>query len=146
MIIYTIGFTQKTAQQFFTLINGSGAELLLDIRLNNTSQLAGFAKGADLAYFLPQLCGCAYKYGPVFAPTKELMDAGRGKKMASEEFSANYTALMNERGATKEFLALTKGYDSVCLLCSEPTADMCHRGVLAELLQKALPGTEVVHL
>ncbi len=90
MIIYTIGFTQKTAKQFFNHIHSNGIELLIDIRLNNSSQLAGFTKGADLKYFLSEICHCEYLHCIEFAPTKKILDDYRSKKISWAEYEKQY--------------------------------------------------------
>ena len=74
MVVYTMGFTQKSAEDFFELVKKNHISILVDIRLNNQSQLAGFTKGRDLAYFLKEIAGCKYAHDPVFAPTKELLN------------------------------------------------------------------------
>ena len=82
MEIYSIGFTQKSASEFFGTLKAHGIERLLDVRLNNTSQLAAFAKQADLAYFLREICGAGYEHEPLLAPTQEMLDATRSKRAA----------------------------------------------------------------
>lgn len=146
MTIYTIGFTKKSARDFFELMKASQITLLLDIRLNNSSQLAGFSKGSDLSYFLSEICKCGYQYETIFAPTKELMQDFKSKKISPEQFEANYTQLMTARGALPYFMQHYATVGSVCLLCSEELPDSCHRRVLAELLIKEMPGTVLKHL
>src|SRR5579864_9519869 len=97
MEIYSIGFTQKTAEQFFTRLKNAGIRLLLDVRLNNVSQLSGFAKRADLAFFLREICGADYLHQPLLAPTQEMLGAYRGKAASWEEYEASFLALMAER-------------------------------------------------
>lgn len=146
MILYTIGFTKKTAEQFFGLIRGSGIQLLADIRLNNRSQLAGFTKGDDLAFFLRELCACDYRYCPEYAPTQEILSAYQKKALDWDGYTVRYNALMEERGKYREFTEKFAQYNSVCLLCSEPTPEKCHRRLLAELIAGADSSVEIRHL
>src|SRR5215470_14750643 len=97
MEIYSIGFTQKTAEQFFTRLKDAGIRLLLDVRLNNVSQLAGFAKRGDLAFFLQEICRADYLHEPMLAPKQEMLDAYRSKAATWAEYEAKFLALMKER-------------------------------------------------
>lgn len=146
MNLYTIGFTQKSAQQFFKLIKENEIELLLDIRLNNTSQLAGFSKGNDLEYFLKELCNCDYKHALEFAPTENILNAYKKKEIKWDSYTKEYASLITSRNVVPEFDELFNQYKSICLLCSEPTHEHCHRGVLASLIIDAYPLAEVKHL
>jgi uncharacterized protein (DUF488 family) len=146
MILYTIGFTQKSAEQFFTLIRENKIELLLDIRLNNKSQLAGFAKENDLKYFLDKICNCSYEHCLEFAPTEEILEAYRKKIIDWNEYENLYTELMNKRQAHFKFTERFSKYQKIMLLCSEPTAKQCHRRLLSELIQNIAPDIIVKHL
>lgn len=147
MEIYTIGFTQKSAQEFFEKIKNKNIELLLDIRLNNTSQLAGFAKGKDLEYFLKEICNCEYAHDEIFAPTKELLNSYRASKVSWKEYEDVFAKIMNNRQIEERFKKLYINYEKVCLLCSEPTAEQCHRRLVAEYLQKHYDkNVKVVHI
>src|ERR1700691_1111312 len=97
MEIYSIGFTQKSASQFFGTLKAHGIERLLDVRLNNTSQLAGFAKQADLAYFLREICSASYEHEPLLAPTQDILDAFKKQKGSWELYEAEFLALMRAR-------------------------------------------------
>ena len=97
MEIYSIGFTQKSAAEFFGTLKKHGIERLLDVRLNNTSQLAGFSKQADLAYFLKEICGAAYEHEPLLAPTQEILDAFKKRKGDWTVYTESYLALLRER-------------------------------------------------
>ncbi len=103
MEIYSIGFTQKSASEFFGTLKAHGIERLLDVRLNNTSQLAAFAKQADLAYFLKEICGAAYEHEPLLAPTQEILDAFKKQKGSWEEYSEAYLALIRSRKSKLPF-------------------------------------------
>ena len=147
MTIYTIGFTQKSAEQFFELIKKNQIELLVDVRLNNKSQLAGFSKGTDLAYFLKEICGTKYIHCDEFAPTKELLSNYQKGSVSWNEYEEAFDTIMEKRGVYKKFLSRFKDYKKVCLLCSEPTAEKCHRRLVAEKIQAFSPDqVEVVHL
>ena len=147
MIIYTIGFTQKTAEQFFELVKANNIELMIDVRLNNKSQLAGFSKGNDLAYFLREICKADYIHCNEFAPTKELLSGYQKKLISWNEYERQFDEIMEKRGAYKKFLSRFAEYNKVCLLCSEVTAEHCHRRLVAEKVQTSSPkNVEVIHL
>ncbi len=97
MEIYSIGFTQKSAGEFFGALKAHGIERLLDVRLNNTSQLAGFAKHSDLPYFLREICGAAYEHEPLLAPTQEILDAFKKHKGSWDAYTEAYLALIRAR-------------------------------------------------
>lgn len=146
MKLYTIGFTQKRAEEFFTLLRQHGIQRLVDIRLNPTGQLAGFAKKDDLPYFLSNLAGgCTYTHMPELAPTKDLLDDYR-KDHDWERYASRFESLMDTQ-QIPETLDRT-GFETMtsCLLCSEPTPGHCHRRLVAERLASHWPNVEVVHL
>jgi len=145
MKLFTIGFTRKTAKLFFEKLKNTNVKRVVDIRLNNTSQLAGFAKRDDLVYFLKTICDIDYVHVPELAPTKELMESFKKEKGAWETYEAGYTALLVERNAEDEFLSRTLK-DGDCLLCSEHTPEQCHRRIVAERLQSMVNHAEIVHL
>lgn len=134
MTVFTIGFTQKNAEKFFSLIKTNQIDLLLDVRLNNKSQLAGFTKGEDLRFFLSEICHCEYKHCLEFAPTKEMLDSYKKNLITWDDYVAQYTALMTKRAKHLDFSERFSKYANICLLCSEPTPEHCHRGLLAELI------------
>lgn len=146
MKLYTIGFTQKSAREFFNKIKNNNIDLLIDIRLNNVSQLAGFAKGKDLEYFLKEICNCEYAHDDVFAPTKELLDNYRANKVSWNEYENVFAKIMANRQIEERFKKLYKSYENVCLLCTEPTAEQCHRRLVAEYLQKHCENIEIIHI
>lgn len=145
MEIYSIGFTKKTAEQFFSLLKGAGIRRLLDVRLNNVSQLAGFSKREDLRYFLKQICGAEYVHEPMLAPTQEMLDDYKKKKGAWEEYERGFLALMSER-RIEENLDKSMFASPTVLLCSEPTPEHCHRRLVLEYLQKYWPDLTIRHL
>ena len=146
MNLYTIGFTQKSAEQFFGLIKENGIDIVIDVRLNNTSQLAGFAKEQDLKYFLHALCQCAYRYCAEYAPTKEIMDGFKKNHMPWDTYVVQYTHLMKERGDYTGFVAKFSSYQNICLLCSEATAERCHRRLLAEMIAEGHDEIRILHI
>lgn len=146
MIIYTIGFTQKSAKEFFDKIKENGIELLLDIRLNNISQLAGFAKGKDLEYFLKEICGCEYIHDDLFAPTKKLLDGYRAKEISWAEYEVIFDRIIKDRNLAERFSKRYLKYKKVCLLCTEPTAEKCHRRLVAEYLKNNIENIEIIHI
>ena len=145
MSLFTIGFTRITAEQFFEKLKAAGVKRVVDIRLNNTSQLAGFAKRDDLVYFLKAICGICYVHVPELAPDKELMKLIKKKKGSWTEYEAGYLDLLAGRKADSEFLHKTLK-DGDCLLCSEHTPERCHRRIVAERFQFMVGRVEIVHL
>ena len=146
MVLYTIGFTQKSAQQFFELIKSNNIDMLVDIRLNNKSQLAGFTKGDDLRYFLEEICNCKYKHCIEYAPTKDIFDSYKKKAISWNEYVRQYIPLMQKRNAVQTFAERFAKYRAVCLLCSEPTPECCHRRLLSEMIVADYPEITVKHI
>lgn len=142
--LFTIGFTKKTAETFFTLLKGASVRRVLDIRLNNVSQLAGFAKRDDLRYFLKAICGIDYHHLPELAPTAEILDAYRKDKKGWLDYEREFLALMAERKAE---LRISKDLVHLgCLLCGEDTPDHCHRRLVAEYLREKWGDVTITHL
>jgi uncharacterized protein (DUF488 family) len=145
MEIYSIGFTQKSASQFFGTLKSNGIERLLDIRLNNTSQLAGFAKQSDLAYFLREICGATYEHEPLLAPTQDILDAYKKKKCDWDAYTSAYLSLIRSR-AVETALSRDSFLKKTVLLCSEPTAEHCHRRLALEYLQSHWNDISIRHI
>ncbi len=143
-IIFTIGFTKKSLREFVEALRRAGVKRVIDVRLRNTSQLAGWSKQPDFAYLLEEGFGVAYEHHPVFAPTDELLDAYK-KDHDWPLYEERFNQLLAERRPEAEAWELLKK-DSICLLCAEPKADKCHRRMVAEYLQSLAPETEVRHL
>ncbi len=145
MTLYTIGFTKKTARSFFETLQHSRAKRLVDVRLNNASQLAGFAKRDDLEYFLKQLCHMDYVHLPdLLAPTPDLLQSYRKKDLAWAEYETRFLALIKDRRIQDR---LSPGLlDNACLLCSEDKPDRCHRRLIVEYLNNHWGNLEIVHL
>lgn len=142
--LFTIGFTGKPAEKFFNLLTSSGVKKIVDTRINNVSQLAGFAKGADLKFFAKEIGDIWYEHNTDFAPTKELLTRYRNKKMTWEEYEVEYLNLLDMRKVAQK-TDIEKLHQN-CLLCSEHTPEKCHRRLLAEYLQHVKSDIEIIHL
>jgi len=103
MEIYTLGSSKKSAEEFFKIINNNSIEFLIDIRLNNQSQLLGFSKGRDLEYLLKEICDCNYSHEDNFAPTKEILDDYKKKNISWDEYESKYKHLLEKRNITQYF-------------------------------------------
>jgi uncharacterized protein (DUF488 family) len=139
--VFTIGFTKKSARQFFEALRKAGVRKVVDIRLNNASQLAGFTKKEDLAYFLEAI---GYEHRPELAPTKEILDGYKKKNLTWQTYEERFAQLLAERGV--ETVLVPADLNHACLLCSEPRADKCHRRLVAEYLQGKWQQVEARHL
>lgn len=144
MKIYTIGFTKKNARQFFDALRRSGTKRIVDVRLNNVSQLAGFAKKQDLEFFLKEICGIDYVHLPELAPTQDILDAYKKAKGDWTEYEKRFLGLMEKRKiecrVAKEVVA------DGCLLCSEDKPHHCHRRLVAEYLKQRWGDVDISHL
>ncbi|MCK9303870.1 MAG: DUF488 domain-containing protein [Bacteroidales bacterium] len=141
--LFTIGFSKKNAEQFFGLIKSNNVKLVIDIRLNNVSQLAGFTKRDDLKYFLKYLCDCDYMHKPTWAPTKDILDNYKTKVIDWDTYVKKFKLLIEHRAIQSD--VSLKQLDHACLLCSESTAAKCHRRLIAEHLQSFNKGALVVN-
>jgi len=147
MKLYTIGFTQTTAEDFFDRLRANGVRTLVDIRLNPHGQLAGFAKQADLPFFLRELAGgCGYVHKPELAPTKDILKEYRGGESEWDEYERRFEGLMDERGIPARLDRALFEAGACCLLCSEATPEQCHRRLVAERLRAHWPEVEIIHL
>jgi uncharacterized protein (DUF488 family) len=144
MKIYTIGFTNKKAQDFFEKLRVAGVKRVVDVRLNNVSQLSGFSKKDDLRYFLRAIAGIDYLHAPELAPTKEMLDAYKKLNGAWDVYEREFLALMERRHI--ETTLEKESIDSACLLCSEDKPHHCHRRLVAEYLQRHWPQVAIEHL
>lgn len=142
--LYTIGFTKKSAEQFFDLLIKNKVEKIVDTRINNTSQLAGYAKNPDLQFFAKKIGNMDYQHEMDFAPTKELLAKYRKKEMTWEEYEIEYLNLLDMRKIAKKTNIET--LHKHCLLCSEHTAEKCHRRLLAEYFQAVKSDVKIIHL
>jgi uncharacterized protein (DUF488 family) len=144
MKIFTIGFTKKSAKDFFSTLSESGAIRVVDVRLNNSSQLAGFTKRDDLEFFLKSICVMDYFHLPELTPTQEMLGTYRGKQVDWRTYEEQFLLLLRDR-KVEETLNREMMENSV-LLCSEPKPEKCHRRLVAEYLQECWGGIEVEHL
>lgn len=143
--LYTIGFTQKTAEQFFGLLRNNSITVLVDTRLKPDSQLSGFAKKRDLPYFLSHLCHCDYKYMPEMSPSDDLLNQYReDKSWANYEIA--FKQLLVQRDLITHLDRSWWSSNSACLLCSEHEPEHCHRRLVAEYIATYWPETKIIHL
>lgn len=142
--LYTIGFTQKNAERFFGLLSDAGVRTLIDTRLNNKSQLAGFSKSSDLPYFLATISRIGYRHAPEMAPTQDILDEFKKRKGSWPEYEKRFLALLEDRQLAQR--VTWSELDSACLLCSEHSPVHCHRRLVAEYFKKHKPSIEIVHL
>jgi uncharacterized protein (DUF488 family) len=145
MEIYTTGFTKKVAAQFFGTLKQAGIKRLIDIRLNNSSQLAGFAKKDDLPFFLRELCHIEYRYEALLTPTQDILDAYKKQKGSWSDYERQFLALMKERKIEEKINPKLFEVPTV-LLCSEATAEHCHRRLVSEYLRDKWGDLEIIHL
>jgi uncharacterized protein (DUF488 family) len=143
MRLFTIGFTKTTAEHFFSRLKASGATKLIDVRLNNVSQLAGFAKRDDLKYFVKTICGMEYEHSSELAPTQDLLDAYKKRRGSWSDYEQQFLALMARRQIEK---IDRDQLDGGCLLCSEDKPHHCHRRLVAEYLKDKWGNVEIRHL
>jgi uncharacterized protein (DUF488 family) len=145
MNLFTIGSSKKTAEEFFTTLTGNHIEILIDIRLNNTSQLLGFSKYPDLKYFLEKCHNIRYEHITLFAPTKELLSRYL-KDHDWTSYQSEFSRTMKSRPIIESLQKAVKTADNICLLCSESTAERCHRRLVAEYISDKLNGIRIIHL
>ncbi len=143
--LYTIGFRRKTLAEFINLLRQAAVDAVIDIRLRNTSQLSGYAKRDDLAFLLQEGFGIAYEHRLDLAPTEEILDAF-GQEKDWDRYQQRFIPLLVERRAEETGREILSRYPAICLLCSEITADQCHRRLVAEYWADRIPGLTIVHL
>jgi uncharacterized protein (DUF488 family) len=142
--LYTIGFTGKPAEKFFSLLKNAGVKKIVDTRINNVSQLAGFAKGSDLKFFAREIANISYEHDIDLAPTKELLAKYRNKELDWKQYEIEYLDLLDSRKIAQK-IDIEKLHEH-CLLCSEHTPEKCHRRLLAEYLKNVKNEIEIIHL
>jgi len=144
MKLFTIGFTKKSAKTFFEILIENEVKTVVDVRLNNKSQLAGFTKGDDLPYFLEEIAEIDYIHMPNLAPPKNLLQSYKKNKILWPDYQDEYLKILIERNILKNLnQSILK---NSCLLCSEPTPENCHRRLLAEYLADNLGNIDIIHL
>lgn len=144
MKVFTIGFTKKSARDFFTALRRPGLNRIVDVRLNNSSQLSGFSKRDDLKFFAEAISGIDYIHVPELAPTKEILDEYKKERGSWADYEAKFLHLMALRRVEEE--VPKEVINGGCLLCSEETAERCHRRLVAEYLQRKWGSLEIEHL
>ena len=144
--LYTIGFTKKNAQKFFELLKNAGVRKLVDIRINNASQLAGFAKGTDLKFFMKAICNAEYDHITDLAPTKELLKNYQDKVIDWNGYTVVFKKILQDRHIAERFNV--ENFDNCCFLCTEDTPEQCHRRLVAEFFKAKNPDKDIriVHL
>lgn len=143
MHLFTIGFTQKSAEQFFSVLLTASVRRIIDVRLNNISQLAGFTKRTDLPYFLKAIGNIDYVHLPILAPTQAILDAYKKRGGGWQAYEESFLRLMEERHVEDQVSPSL--LDGGCLLCSEPTPEHCHRRLVAEYLNAKWERTIEIH-
>lgn len=144
MKVFTIGFTKKPAARFFQLLRDAGVKRVVDVRLNNVSQLAGFAKKDNLAYFLKEICNMDYVHLPELAPTREMLDEYKKGGGAWDVYETRFLELMEQRRI--EETIPREVIEDGCLLCSEDKPHHCHRRLVADYLKQHWRGVDIAHL
>ena len=142
--LFTIGFTGKSAETFFNLLRNNNVRKIVDVRINNISQLAGFTKGRDLNFFAREICNIGYEHKIDFAPIKELLSRYRDKEITLQEYKTEYLTLLEMRNITQK-TDIEKLHEN-CLLCSERIPEECHRKLLAEYFKQVNNEIEIIHL
>jgi uncharacterized protein (DUF488 family) len=144
MKLFTIGFTSKSAEDFFSRLRKAGVKRIVDVRLNNTGQLAGFSKRDDLKFFAKSILGADYIHLPILAPTQPMLDAYKKEKGGWDAYEKKFVDLMKEREIEKN--VQREVLEDACLLCSEDKPHLCHRRLVAEYLKGKWDGVDVEHL
>lgn len=144
MNLFTIGFTKKTAEQFFGRLKQTGLKRVIDTRLNNSSQLAGFTKKDDLRFFLKEVVGLEYVHMPLLAPSKDILDAYKQNGGDWDTYERKFIDLIASRHIESKLDKDT--INGACLLCSEATPHHCHRRLVAEYLREKWGGIDIRHL
>lgn len=144
--IYTIGFTKKTAQTFFELLKKNKIDDILDIRLNNTSQLSGFAKFPDIEYFLHEICKIGYIHDTEFSPTESTLKRYKSKEIKWNQYVEEFSQTMADRDICNHIQSNYSVEKRICLLCSEAKADQCHRRLVGNKFKEVFNNLDIIHL
>ena len=142
--LFTIGYAGKNAREFFTILKQAGIKKVIDVRLYNTSQLAGFTKKRDIEFFLQTIVGAEYAHLPVMAPTKQLLNDYKKGSIRWQQYETELNSIITERKIEKHIIP--QDMDMTCFLCSEATADNCHRRLVAEYMAGLWPNISIIHL
>ena len=144
--IFTIGFTRKTAREFFETLKENGVKKIIDVRLNNTSQILGFTKSYDLEYFAEEILKGEYFHDKKFAPSEKILTRYKKNFIGWDDYEKEFAELMKYRDIDTYIADKYSGKENYCLLCSEVSADYCHRRLVAEKIREVLDDIEIVHL
>jgi len=144
--MFTMGFTKKKAADFFNLLIENDVKLVVDIRLNNTSQLAAFAKFPDIEYFLNKICNIDYIHDKSFSPEESTLSKYKKKFISWEQYEDEFNSTMLSRSIESYIRDNYSKYDNLCLLCSEAAADQCHRRLVADIFKEQFNDLEIIHL
>jgi uncharacterized protein (DUF488 family) len=142
--LFTIGFTQKSASSFFEGLRKARICKVIDTRLNNTSQLSGFAKQNDLKYFLAEIGSISYFHDLLLAPTQDILGAYKKKQISWQDYSEKYLEILRDRHV--ESITNREDLQNCCFLCSEDKPHFCHRRLAAEYFQSHFNNIEIIHL
>ncbi|MCJ7692489.1 MAG: DUF488 domain-containing protein [Sedimentisphaerales bacterium] len=142
--IFTIGYVGRTAEEFFRILKQAGIRKVIDVRLYNTSQLAGFTKREDIKYFLRAIVGSDYIHLPMMAPTKKLLNDYKKGLISWQQYETQFNGIITQRQIERHFMS--QDMDMSCFLCSEAKADKCHRRLVAEYLAKHWQNVSIGHL
>ena len=142
--VFTIGYAGKNAHQFFTILAQAGIRKVVDVRLYNTSQLAGFTKRQDIKYFLQTIIGAGYIHLPIMAPTKQLLGDYKKGLISWQQYETQFKTIIARRQIEKHITP--QDMDMACFLCSEANADHCHRRLVVEYLAEHCKGVSIDHL
>jgi len=142
--VFTIGYAGKNAREFFTMLKQAGVRKVIDVRLCNTSQLAGFSKKQDIEYFLQAIVGAKYIHLPIMAPTKQLLNDYKKGSIDWEQYESQFKSIISQRQIENH--VMEQDMDMSCFLCSEAVADNCHRRLVAEYLAGVWSNISIIHL
>jgi len=142
--IFTIGYAAKNAREFFTILKQAGVRKVIDVRLYNTSQLAGFTKRQDIKYFLQTIVSVDYVHLPIMAPTKQLLNDYKKGLISWQEYETQFKAIITQRQIQRHIMP--QDVDMSCFLCSEAKADNCHRRLVVEYLAEHWQNVSIHHL
>ncbi len=144
MELFTIGHTKKSAEKFFGIIGDNKIEIVADVRLYNSTQLAGFSKSSDLQYFLKKICGCNYIALKQLAPNPSLFENYKNGKTSWNEYEKIYNKFLDTQANLDFFYAFKN--KRICILCAESTPEHCHRRLIAEKISKTYDDVKITHL
>ena len=144
--IFTIGFTRKTAEEFFETLKDNGVKKVIDVRLNNTAQILAFSKYPDIEYFLRELIGAKYFHDKKFAPSEKILTRYKKKIIGWDDYEKEFADLMAYRDIEVYITDNYSNAENICLLCSEVSPENCHRRLVAEKIAEVLGDVRIIHL